>query len=119
MLWTIKIYINTYVQIYHKQWNECFLLRQTTNPLSFQTGFPKQMDQHTGCKWQIHGNKHHKDWTICCKVWNFPVEYPGKESKYDIKESEPDIFQPCYHVVNPVTTIDSVTEGASIKCDGA
>ena len=31
-----------------------------TNPLSFQTRFPK-VDEHTGGKWLIHGIKHHKD----------------------------------------------------------
>ena len=32
-----------------------------TNPLLFQTGFPK-LDQPTGGKWLIHGTKHHKDY---------------------------------------------------------
>ena len=95
MLWNIKICVNTYVQIYHKQWNKCSLLCQTYKPTIISNWLSKTMGQLTGHKWQIYGTKHHKDWTICRKVWNSPVEYPGKESKPDI-------------IVNPVVTLSNL-----------
>ena len=48
------------------------------------------MDQHTGGKWLIHGTKHRKDnqsQSLYC-----PVEYPSRECKHDIKESEGNRF---------------------------
>ena len=38
----------------------------------------------------IHGTKHRK--TISCKAWNYPIEYPSRASKRDIKESEGNVF---------------------------
>ena len=35
-------------------------------------------------------------WTINCKAWNFPVEYPSKECKHDIKESEGNMIIPIF-----------------------
>ena len=32
--------------------------------------------------------------TISCKAWNSPVEYPSRESKHNIKESEDNMFNP-------------------------
>ena len=45
----------------------------------------KKMDKHAGGKWFIHGTKHCNDNQL--QAWNAPAEYPGTESKHDIKES--------------------------------
>ena len=50
----------------------------------FQLDFQK-VDQDTGGKWLIHGTKQRQS---VAKAWNSPVEYPSKECKYDIKDSE-------------------------------
>ena len=50
----------------------------------FKLDFQK-VDQHTGGKWLLHGTKH---W----KAWNPPAEYPSRESKHYIKESEANMF---------------------------
>ena len=34
--------------------------------------------------------------TISCKAWNSPVEYPSKECKHDIKESEGNMLNPIF-----------------------
>ena len=34
--------------------------------------------------------------TIRCNVWNFPVEYPSRQCKHDIKEFEGDMFNPMF-----------------------
>ena len=57
----------------------------------FKPDFEK-VDQHTDDKWSIYGTKHRKD--ISGKAWNSAVEYPSRESRYDIKESECDMFNP-------------------------
>ena len=54
----------------------------------FKLDFQK-VDQHTGIKWLIHGTKRRKD---SCTAWHSPVEYPIKECKHDIKESESNMF---------------------------
>ena len=51
----------------------------------FELDFQK-VDKHTKGKWLIHSTKNAK--TISCKAWKSPVEYPSRESKHDIKESE-------------------------------
>ena len=50
----------------------------------------QNIDLHTGGKWFIHGTKHRE--TISCKAWKPPVEYPSRECKHDIKESEGNLF---------------------------
>ena len=60
-------YIIVYIYIYyiykHNKNNDKVVRYYVnfTNPLSFQTRLPKQVDQHTGGKRLIHGTKHHKD----------------------------------------------------------
>ena len=34
----------------------------------------------------------HTPRTDSCKAWNFSIEYPNRESKNDMKESEGDMF---------------------------
>ena len=50
------------------------------------------MDQHTGGKRLIHGTKHHEDNQL--QACNTPVEFPSLEYKFDIKESDSDMFNP-------------------------
>ena len=33
---------------------------------------------------------------ISCKAWNSPVEYPSRECKHDIEESQGNIFKPIF-----------------------
>ena len=54
----------------------------------------QNVDQHTESKWLIHGTKHRKDNQL--QTRNFPVEYPSRESKHDIKESEGNMFNPIF-----------------------
>ena len=35
-------------------------------------------------------------WTISYKAWNSPVEYPNRECKHDIRESEGNMFNPMF-----------------------
>ena len=34
--------------------------------------------------------------TISCKAWNSPVQYPTREWKHDINESEENMFNPTF-----------------------
>ena len=54
----------------------------------FKLDFQK-VDQHTGGKWLIHGNKRRN-------AWNSPVEYPSRECKHDIKESKGNMLNPIF-----------------------
>ena len=56
---------------------------------NFKLVFQK-VDEHTGGKWLIHGTKRRKD--NQCKAWNSPVEYPSRECKRYVKESESNMF---------------------------
>ena len=51
----------------------------------FKLDFQK-VDQHTGGKWLIHGTKRSKNNQF--QNLKCPVEYPSRECKHDIKESE-------------------------------
>ena len=50
------------------------------------------MDQYTGGK----STALNAASTINCKAWNSPVEYPSREYKHDIKESEGNMFNPIF-----------------------
>ena len=55
--------------------------------LDFQSG-PTYRRQAVNQRHQTtHGS-------ISCKAWNSPVEYPSREYKHDIKESEGILFNP-------------------------
>ena len=54
----------------------------------------QNVEQHTGGKWLIHGTKRHKDNQF--QNVNPPVEYPSRESKHAIKESEGNTFSPIF-----------------------
>ena len=53
----------------------------------FKLDFQK-VNQHAGCKWITHGTKHHKE------SLELPCRNPSRESEYDTKESEVDMFNP-------------------------
>ena len=59
----------------------------------FKLDFPKA-DHHTGGKWLIHGTKHHND--SQAQRLEPPVEYPSREFKHDIKESEGNMPNPIF-----------------------
>ena len=84
-----------YVKHNRKQWKTFFSIisyLQTTHyhsKLDFQ-----KVDQHTGGKWLFHGTQHRKDNEL--QSLEPPVEYPGRESKRDIQESEGNMFNPIF-----------------------
>ena len=57
----------------------------------FKLDFQK-VDQHTGGKWLIHGTKRRKDNQL--QAWNYPVKYPSREYKHDIKEYKGNMLNP-------------------------
>ena len=65
-----------------------FIMSKLQTHHHFQLYFQK-VDQHTEGKCLIHSAM-----TNSCKAWNSPVEYPSRESKYDIKEAEGNMFNP-------------------------
>ena len=64
------------------------------NNYHFKLDFQKA-DQHTGGKWLIHGTGCHKDNQLHL-AWNSPVEFPSRECKHAIKESEGNMFNPVF-----------------------
>ena len=59
----------------------------------FKLHFQK-VDQHTGGKGLIHGTKRRKDNQL--QSLEPPVEYPSRECKHDIKESEGNMLNPIF-----------------------
>ena len=59
----------------------------------FKLNFEK-VAQHSGGKWLIPGTKHRKDNQL--QSLDLPVEYPSRECKHDIKESEGNMFNPIF-----------------------
>ena len=59
----------------------------------FKRDFQK-VDQHTEGKWLIHGTKRRKDNQM--KSLEPPLEYPSRECKHEIKDSEVYIFYPMF-----------------------
>ena len=55
----------------------------------FKLDFQK-VDKHTA------GTAPNAARTINCKAWNSPVEYPSRECKHDIKESEGNMSNPIF-----------------------
>ena len=47
----------------------------------------QKVGQHTGNKWVIHGTKHRHEYQLQSPE-RHPVDYPNREYKYNIKESE-------------------------------
>ena len=46
------------------------------------------VDRHTGSKWLMHGNKHHKD---------IHFQYPSWWYKFDIRASDSDMLDPIFY----------------------
>ena len=54
----------------------------------------QNMDQHTGGKWLIQGTKRRQVNQL--QSLEPPIEYPSRECKHDIKESEGNMFHPIF-----------------------
>ena len=71
-----------------RQWKTSPLCQTYKSTHHFKLDFQK-VDQHTACKWLIHGTKHCKDNQL--QSLEPPVGYPSRQSKHDIKQSEGNI----------------------------
>ena len=52
----------------------------------------QNVDQHTRGKWLIPGTKHYITITISGKVWNYTIEYPSAEYKFDKMDPDDNTF---------------------------
>ena len=70
----------------------------------------QKVDQHTGGKWLTHGTKHRKDNQL--QSLEPPVEYPSRESKHDIEESEGNMLNPIF---KGMSRGGNIQEGAHLQ----
>ena len=57
----------------------------------------QKKDQHTGDKWLINGTKRRKENQL--QSLELLVEYPSRECKHDVKESEGNMFNPIFSLI--------------------
>ena len=74
--------------------------------------YSQKVDRRTRGKWLIHEPNTAR--TISAKAWNSPVDYPSRECKHDIKESEGNVYNPIFKEnvlgrnIHDISTLGSV-----------